>query len=354
MDQIQIDAICILAAQRFPEILDYVGVKYRTYRNGSIYCKCPIHGGDNPTAFRFYPNPNGYASWKCSTQHCHEKHGGGIIGFMQGMTHAKTGRYVPNEVAAKWLAQLLNINIDKLDAQSLASAQERQNYIRRSQLFKKKDEVKRWTVEEIRCKHQIPSKEFLKRGYSADILTRMCIGDYGNRTIVPVFDDDPNFIVGFTARTTYPKCGKCGLYHEEESCEKGEPKWKHSAGFTTTDYLYNYSELLMGNHKTATIVESPGNALRLMDAGYLPVVCIFGSYLSLKQRYLLSAAGVQKIHVLMDGDEAGEKGARHIYDMCHGLFFVNTLDIKEVGAYNDVGEIREGGLLNKIVSFLNK
>jgi len=356
MDQVQIDAICILAAQHFTEVLDYVGLKYRVYSNGAIYCRCPIHGGDNPTAFRFYPNPNGYASWKCSTKHCHEKYGGGVIGFMQGMTHSKTGSYVPNVTAAQWLGKILNIDLDDLDAKSLKSAQERQNYVRKSQLLGKRGEIKRWRVDEVRTQYTIPSSAFLKRGYSASLLTRLLIGDSNrtNRTVVPVFDDNPNYIVGFTARTIYDKCEECGLYHGGKDCEEGEPKWKHSSGFNTASYLYNYSELLMGNHKSATIVESPGNTLRLLDAGYAPVVCIFGSQLSVKHRYLLSAAGIQRLNVLMDGDEAGEKGAKQIYDMCKGLFSVNVLDIKKIGPYNDVGEIRESGVLNKIVEFLKK
>ena len=53
-------------------------------------CHCPIHGGDNPSAFNMYPYGEEYrGNWKCRTHKCDEVFMGSVIGFIRGILSSR-------------------------------------------------------------------------------------------------------------------------------------------------------------------------------------------------------------------------------------------------------------------------
>lgn len=75
-----------------PRLFEKLGVEL--YEQGKRFAGCcPIHGGDNPTAFNIYPDGvtmRGY--WVCRSRHCEHKYKATPMGFIRGVLSANCGR----------------------------------------------------------------------------------------------------------------------------------------------------------------------------------------------------------------------------------------------------------------------
>lgn len=339
------DRIC----DRIEDLLTYFDLEYKL-SGKFISMSCPIHGGDNISAFNLYPEGEKYrGNWKCRSHGCEEFFKSSILGFIRGVLSHQDYGWIKNgdkaysfdeavKFAEKFLNQRLSdIKVDKKHieknnfsyAVSVISTQQpeesKPSYITRQQ---------------VRKSLSIPSQYFIDRGFSKEILDKYDVGDclsvgkeMSDRAVVPIYDIDYEYMTGCSGRSIFVKCDKCNHYHNE-SCPNDEDlfkysKWKHSLNFKSQNNLYNFwfAKEHIKNSKKAIIVESPGNVWKLEEAGIHNAVAIFGTNLSNYQKMLLDSSGAMTLIIAMDNDEPGHKAAESIFNKCCKIYNIKKLNI---------------------------
>lgn len=288
---------------------------------------CPVHGGDNPTAFNFYPDGEVMrGNWVCRTRSCHVKFGRNLPRLVQAVKSEQLKRKFSWNETVKWLCDFNSMKLKDIKLPDEAQRAKR----RASQAIHKlnigpQQKKSGWSRDWIRSKLEIPATYYQNRGYSAAILDRYDVGFYAqqNRVSVPVYDDNYSFCVGFSARTVNPECKKCGMYHTaEENCPNrhnpleimAASKWRNSKDFEASNYLYNYwfAQKHIRNSYTAVLVEGPGDVWRLEENGIKIGLALFGVELKEPQRVILDSSGALSLIIMLDNDDAGRKAASEL------------------------------------------
>lgn len=308
------------------------GVKYVSF-------PCPIHGGDNKNGSSILKRDIG--NWQCHTANCHEEYGSSIIHFVQALLTVKNERKYSFSEALTWAANFVGEgtyeNNDPEYKQKTSFIQ-LCKYINR----KKKNAKPNYTPRNlVKCDLSIPAVYYIKRGYSREILSKFDIGycnnkskSYYDRIVTPFYDDDGDYMIGYSSRSRYEKCDKCNLYHNPNircPITKKERiasvKWKHSSSVYLEDYLYNYWNAKKHIMKTGRVilVEGPGDVWRFEEAGIFNSVALLGAKLSPGQKYVLETSGAIDVIVATDNDPAGEKAFRSINEQCKKIFNIERL-----------------------------
>lgn len=346
-DQAKLKVMSDRLCDNIENLLEVLDISEYKMSDKMIIMNCPIHGGDNDSAFNLYHTGDTYrGNWKCRTHGCEETFKSSILGFIRGCLSSKKFDW-PNKTenictfretitfAEHFLGNKLNdikvnnkdkekntfVNAIRYVKENINNANE--NKISRHSIIKSLD---------------IPSKYFLNRGFSEEILVKYDVGDCINsgkpmsgRAVVPVYDDRRKYMVGCTGRSIANKCDKCNHYHEG-NCPNKESlylhcKWRHNYGFKTQNHLYNYwfaKDHIKQSH-SVVLVESPGNVWRLEEAGIHNAVAIFGSSLADIQKMILDTSGAMTIYTIMDNDDAGKKASANIYKKCERTY--NIIDV---------------------------
>ena len=334
-------------------LLETLGIESYQKRYGRIDMACPIHGGDNPTALNMYLTGHTRAGhWVCNTHQCEKFFRPTLTGFVRGvLSHNKYGWESPGDKCAgfhetiKFLLAFSKQDYDKLDIDYQA-IEKRKFQSRINVAFTDNKREKRGKVitrQRIRDALSIPAEYYVDRGFSSQVLDKYDVGlstkvgsKAYNRVVVPVYDDDYSYMVGFSARAIN---------------EDTKPKWVHSENFDAGKYLYNYwyAKKEIAKSGIAILVEGPGDVWRLEEAGIKNSVAMFGTYLSEGQKDLLDMVGAMSLIVLTDNDEAGKIGAESIYKQCsktYRLYFPNIAD-------NDVGDMAADSITSEIKPILD-
>lgn len=250
--------------------LDQLGLNL-SYSNGRFFGPCPVHGGDNPSAFSIYEE-TGY--WCCFTHHCEEEHGNSLRGLIKALGE--------------------NFEPPKQEQKEFFNKIKKENYstvIPRSV---------------VRSRLQIPSSYYMGRGFSQAILEKYDVGyasspgtQMHGRNVIPVYDINHEFCIGCSGR----------LDTEEHS-----KRWKHTKGFPSSKVLYNswYAKNHIEWGGKVIIVEGPAKVWRLEEAGIGFSVAIFGTNLGFEQKMQLAKLGANTIILMMDGDDPGKEAASRI------------------------------------------
>lgn len=334
----------------FLELLDISLQKRYNYYVG----ECPVHGGNNPTALNIYEDSGG---WQCYTHHCEQHFGRNLTGFIRGiLSHRKYGwsgspidKMAPYDDVLAILKQFTN-NSDLLSNIKKSLHVDQQSFIKQTQIF---TNGKAYTGKiaprsQVRNLLQIPSPYYLDRGFSEQILQKYDVGTcvnpdkkLYNRAVVPIYDENNEYLVGATGRSIFEKCLTCKQYHDSTvNCpEKYSPKWLHTRNFPRKHILYNFGHAkeYIEQSNTIIIVESPGNLWRLEESGIHNAVAILGTSLSQHQLYVINRLHIMNIITIMDNDEneAGKNGQLLIDKMCRNLYKVRHINLVDV---NDVAE----------------
>ena len=372
IDQNKLKILCDIACDDIDQILEFFNIEYK--HNGKMITMCcPIHGGDNPSAVNLYPEGETYrGNWKCRTHGCERHFKSSIIGFVRGvLSHQKHDwekpgdQFVNFQEALDFLTSftnkdLSNIHISNSDRnkQTFTSII---NYVNQKQ-----EEVKsKVTRNQITKSLDIPSEYFIKRGFSKEILEKYDVGlcdregkEMYQRSVVPIYDNDHQYMIGCTGRSIFEKCNSCGSYHNpDKSCPSAEyswkfSKWKHSSDFKSQNTLYNFwfAKDFILESSTVIIVESPGNVWRLEENGIHNSVAIFGCSLSDRQKVLLDSSGAMNLIILTDSDEAGRKAAEQIKNKCKNTYNVYAPIISK----SDIGEMNSEEIETEIKEFMEK
>ena len=303
------------------KLVSNLGLNLVEYSNRFTGC-CPIHKGDNQTAFTIYKETG---IWRCFTLGCHNEYMIGPVGLVQAMLKCSKDKaiyYLEDVMGGK-----LEINSD----------------INYAFTIKDKEVTSKVSRELVRKKLKIPAEYFLQRGYSPEVLDKYDVGlclnsksKFANRCVVPIYDINYSCVVGYTGR---------------DITEKNKVKWLHDK-FERNQILYNswFAKKYIEQSNTAILTESPGNVWRLEEAGIHNSLAMFGTNLSFNQMRLISKLGVINLVLMLDNDVAGKEATSKIVERLKGLYNIVIPKI----SYGDVGECPVNYLQDKILPVLSE
>lgn len=371
-DQAKLKVLCDDLCDNIESLLDGFGLEYKV-NSKMITMSCPIHGGDNSTALNIYPDGESYrGNWKCRTHNCEQEFKSSIIGFVRGIiSNQKYGWRDPGDEscsfneALDYVQSFLNKDLSSIKiSKNDRNKKEFTNsvgYIN----TKIENSSSRITRNQIIKSIQIPAQYYLDRNYSSEILQKYDVGlcnnpekPMFNRVVVPIYDNNYEYMVGCTGRSIFEKCLKCKAYHDpQHNCPSEDkawfyPKWKHSTDLKSQNYLYNFwfAKDHIYESGVAIVVESPGNVWRLEENGIHNSVAIFGSSLSDRQKILLDSSGAMVLVILTDNDDAGRKAAEQIKNKCQNTYRIFIPSISK----NDVGEMDQTEIDNEIKQYIKR
>jgi DNA primase len=295
------------------EFLLLFNVDFIEDASGTLRGPCPIHGGDNPTSFAAYSNPNGRWAWACHSNDCHLKNGANIIGFIASLKkisiadaimflvkkfHLKSGdTALIKSKKHRSFERLMPIKPDKLSIINDGILKKAILNVKKTNYFKK-----------LNISEEIITK--FKLGYIEDL----------SRILIPIFDEEDRF-VGYSMR-----------YINDDFIDTVDingnliQKYKISYGFKKRDVLYGLNFL---KDKVDKIVLVEGFkdvwALSLLN---IPAVAVLGHSLSLQQLFLLKQK-TDNVIICFDNDKnediknPGQDGAKKV----HSLLLKNKFNV---------------------------
>ena len=357
-NQDELKIICDALCDNIQDVLS--ALELHDYRDNSkmLTMSCPIHGGDNESALNLYYEGDSYrGNWKCRTHQCEKYFKGSILGFIRGVISAKKYNWTQDgdkmcsfHEAMSYAKSLVSNKIGK-ELVISAIKKDKNNFARIVDKFVEQPLTEKKIDRNSAIRNiDIPSKYYLDRGFRKNILIKYDVGlcdnpskPMFNRVVVPIYDDSGQYLVGCTGRSIFNKCDICSSYHgPDDHCPEKDKqwqhsKWKHSYGFKSQNYLYNfwYAKEHIFKDNYAIIVESPGNVWKLEENNIYNSVAIFGCNLSDRQKLILDSSGAMTLFVITDNDEAGRKASQEIKDKCENtyrMFFpkITKLDIAEM------------------------
>lgn len=357
---------------RLDELLNELGVTlYRSRR--MYYGCCPIHGGDNPGALLLYHDGETRPGfWKCQTKKCDATFKRTILGFVRGVLSqqrfdwscAPAGRARDAQQTASWKETVdwcckflgttitaIEVDYELLEKQRFAAEV--------AALTRAPQQAPRGIPRATVRKHlEVPAKYFVARGWSPEVLDRYDVGYYpavldeqgrqrplAYRVAVPVYDNDYRVVVGFTGRSVYEACPRCGRHHHpDEGCpDRGDHaawgrtcKW-YNHEFSKESYLYNFwfARKVVRETGVVVLVEGPGDVWRLEESGVHNSVALFGVHLSDEQQVMLEMSGAMNVVVLLNMDAAGEAGRDELRKKLGRSFRLHFPALKT----NDLGDM---------------
>ena len=280
------------------DILSYFDIENYFNAGDLIVMNCPIHEGDNQSAWNVNINRNSehYGLWFCNTKFCHKQKGHDIISFINLMldkTHNKKHNFVEVLKFIDDFTKDVNIDFAKRIVDNFTDIIQKNKTISYHTKFTRKD---------IRKRLKIPAKYYINRnpGFSEETLDQFDVGlcedvksEMFNRVVFPVYDETNTYFVGCVGR----------------AISGDSIKWKNKKGFNKANYLYNYGNAIkeVANCSTLIIVEGQGDVMRLYESGVRNVVGLFGCHLSDSQEFLLQRTGALNIVIMTDNDSAGNE-----------------------------------------------
>lgn len=268
---------------------------------GNVKGCCPIHNGDNPTAFSFDLK---LRLWSCFTHKCHEKYGNDIIGLVKGMQKCNFPQ------ACQYITDLIELNPnEKEDYEHKIFINSHQKSYTNNQKF----DISKYKP----CRQPL-----LDKGYSLETINKFKPVDGGSidktlygRYAFPITDEN-GVIVGFTGRRLNDKLNV---------------KWMNfPESFSKTDHLFgiHVARESIEKYKKAILVEGPHDVMQLHEAKIQYTVGFMGTTLSITQIKKLMKLGCKEVILLLDPDQAGKESALNIANKLEPYFKVTNLTDK--------------------------
>lgn len=370
-NQNQLKVLCDKLCDRIEELFNVLDI-YDIKNNGKMYVGCcPIHSGDNKSAFNIYPSGESYrGNWRCRTHSCDKTFKPSIIGFIRGVLSNKKYNWQTDGDQTVTFNETIQFIEDFL-GQTLSNVK-----VSRSEIEKKNfanivkhitnnsaENISKISRSSIRKSLIIPSNYFIDRGFDKNILDKYDVGlcdkpdkEMYNRAVAPIYDMDHKYMVGCTGRSIFDKCESCQSFHDPQKiCPTAEEKWKyskwkHNYQFKSQNHLYNmwFAKEHILKSSQVILVESPGNVWKLEQHGIHNSVALFGSNMSDKQKILLDGSGAMTIITLMDNDDAGNKAVEVIREKCKNTYNIIQLKISK----SDVAEMNTEEIEKEIKAYL--
>lgn len=296
-----------------PKILTALDIPYLD-RGDRLAFPCPIHGSDSNESLTIYTTGDKrVGNFVCWTHHCEEKIGKSSYSLIKAILEDNLGRKISNQEAKDYISKIIGENL-KLCSSTYNTAEKEFNPL--DDTLNVKIEI---SVEDI-DRSLKPSKYFLSRGFSQDILKKFHVGfcdrkgsEMFYRSVVPVFDITESYMIGCIGRSINEECKICKTYHYNKSpCPKKEfenlyAKWRNSKGFYTGGYFYGLWKAKKRIIETGSVilVEGQGDVWRLHEAGIENCLGLFGDKLTSAQADILSCLNIKNVIIATDSDDAG-------------------------------------------------
>ena len=270
-----------------PDILSYLGISLVPY--GTLLMgRCPIHMGDNDTAFHIQTSGPYKGKIHCYTGNCN-KDGTDLLSLVMRVGKLTFPQAV--KVCADIVGGDLSSNSGFLP--SFISPERIDDGLPAQYSIGTASRMA------VRSKLIIPSRYYIyQRGFDSSILDAYDVGDcwiqgspLRGRVVFPVYDRNMLCV------------GAVGRKIDEKWNAK---KWRNSKGFKSSQNFYglwNYSRT-----SRAIVVEGQGDVLKLRQAGYGDSLGMFKKSLSMNQFKILRDLGVTDLLVITDRDKAGDEG----------------------------------------------
>ncbi len=331
--------------------------------NDEIRTACPIHEGDNASAFCYNLK---HKFWRCYTKGCHEGKGN-IFGLVE-LTLKKTNPDATFRDSCLWLSRLLKIDIESdsdVNDEDL-EINRTINYVKsriRKSVKPKENSGFPISIEAIKGKVK-PSWYFLEKGFSEEVLAKYNVGFCDDpykpmylRSYAPVLDEDGRNILGVTGRVKYEACEYCPLFHEQgKGCPKenfrvkGYTKWQHY-GFNTSEVFYNswFAKDFIEKSKLAVITEGPKENWWFEQHGIHNSLCTFG--LNVHNYHVERLLNYGCLHLILafDKDPRGIAACEKINEQLSDYFRITNLH--KVMTDKDIDESTPEEM-NKITDFI--
>ncbi len=248
-------------------------------RGDQLFGPCPLHGGDNPSAFVVSLSKN---VWRCFTR-CDD--GGDVVKFVRRlhkMTYSQTALYLAGLVDRPRCSYAFQNALDEKAKKSFRP------FVKRLYL-------------------NGSSAWFEKKGICADTARRFEAGIYYGR----------GFLGGCVGVRLHDSKGRplgyAGRRLVMNQVEK-YGKWKFPVRLPKSEILYNYHRMKSHVHKGIVVVEGPWGVMRLSQLK-IPSVALLGINLSSTQREILQ--NISPLFIMLDGDQAGRRAAVRTKDALH-------------------------------------
>lgn len=272
---------------------------------------CAVHGGDNPTSFRFNKERR---TWVCFSHKCHDIHGNDTIGLIKAMNK------VDFMGAVEYLSNLVGYFDSDIEALKFRREKEQKEFVNYTQT----EYYIHPKVNEERLSEYMGYRSdlFKNDGFSDETLNRFEIGggyttkDKLTRDVIPIRNVDGK-LMAYSLRDTRPSA----TY---------ESKYWITPGFDKDKVLYNLNRVVPVDGPLI-VVEGFKSVWRLWDYGIKNVVAVMGSKLTQGQQTLLFSNALHGAIIFFDCDVAGVEGAMVAYEALRYKMDVWPVFIMEEG-----------------------
>ena len=295
-------------------------IEVMEYHDGTFRGCCPVHGGNNPSAFVAYKNSKGRYSWACYTNDCHVEYGGNMIGLIAGFKKCTVKKAI-YMIAKKFKIEkdskgdVTNVGYSKKIGSSIITPEKPIEHEVIEKSFLSNSHSRRFGTDFF-SKKNIPDKIVNKFGLGYNILS--------NRITIPIWDEN-NRLVGWDSRYINDK------YIDTVDVDGFMiTKYKISAGLKKRNLLYGLNQYRKTEKLDyVVLVEGFKDVWLLYSIGVIGV-SVFGHSLSAYQLYLLKQR-TKNVIVCFDNDadsekNPGQKGAKRV----HKILTKNGLNVKNI------------------------
>ncbi len=276
-------------------------------RGDRLIGPCPIHGGDNPTAFVVSISKN---LWHCFSG-CQA--GGDVVELVRRLDHIsyrETAERLASLASSSSLSE--PTNTPRQDAASPHADQSMHQRLRKRQPPMRCQPSRPYT----RRLDLDPTSSFLRdKGISASTARSFEAGVYSGL----------GFLQGCVGVRLHDLSGNPLGYAGRRLNSKlvtSYGKWKLPKGLPKSQILYGYHRVAAFLDQSLCIVEGPWDVMRLHQIG-VPAVAILGAHLSAAQHLALRSAS--SLVILLDGDATGRTASLRIKRTLN-----NTTDVRIV------------------------
>lgn len=282
-------------------VLNHLGFDVSKRGSKELRGPCRIHGGDNPTGFRFNLDTR---TWTCYTRHCEGDNAKDLVGLVM----LSTGKNFLESV--QLLASLAGVDLgDSSKFSELAARTTYEAAIRkeiRETPRPKQESSDEFSEEYVQSLIENRTSYFMSRGFSKEILDFYEIGGWvdsrgAQRSTIPIRDEDGKLLT-ISAR-------------REDGDE--DPKYLLLKDIRKSTTLYN---LHVAKHYTGFpnrvlfIVEGFVDVWNLCMRGIYNVVALMGTSI-LPGQVALIAKYAETAYIVLDSDAAGVKAAPKVAEM---------------------------------------
>jgi DNA primase len=277
-------------------VLNYLGFHILRRTSKELRGPCKVHGGDNPTGFRFNLETK---TWCCYTRHCEGESDRDLVGLVQRVTGQ------PFLESVRLLADISGVNLDKQDQVSeeylrLKQKQAMDKEIR--QVRNRNVEVNPYPEEVVQEMMLKRSDYFIKRGFPEGLLDFFQVGGMIDsrgvpRETIPIRSPNGNVLTVSARRTD---SDEDPTYLLLKSIPKG-----------TTLYNLDIAKRFVGLPRTLILVEGFVDVWTLALHGVWNAVAVMGTDITPRQAQLISIYADEVI-LMLDPDDAGQQGMERV------------------------------------------